>query len=962
MGTAKISEGRERGEMEPGGYPIYVAVDLETTGLDANLDTIIEVGAVKFQGQEVLGTFQTLVNPYRDLPPFIKKLTGIAQAEVDRAPPFAAIGAELEQFIGMYPVVGHNISFDLGFLRKHGTSIANDSLDTWELASILLPFNRDYSLAGLTREMVVENSRPHRALADAQATRKVFLRLLDRVATLEPGTTAAIGYVGARARQPFARIFQEVGPATVGNIRGTLSDLRQPKDDQPRSAPVATPDGAPELLDEEGLASLLDQKGAFSRLFEGYERRPQQLDMVRAVSRAFNEERHLVVEAGTGVGKSIGYLLPALVYAVRNRATVVVSTNTINLQEQLLNKDIPALISVLEQEGLIEAGTARAAPLKGRANYLCLQKLNSLSRAEGISPEHARLVSKCLVWLENTRQGDRAEINLAPQEATAWSHISAAEAGLCPGLKGEGQCFLRSARSRASTAHIVVVNHALLLSDLAVGGGLLPDHKHLIIDEAHRLEEEATRQLGFDLSEGALASCLESLLRNFREIRVVLALSQAGTTDRQRFEELMGGLETNWTGRAEGTWKNLWDASSKFVTQQSAGEQAMLQLAVTRSARTQPAWSDIEIAWENLDTVISDGLEQMDKLYRALDQVGVQAFERAEDWEDHQAKQRDLFARMDEMRMIKDQLAVFYAGPVDVDRVDWMTLSEEGAGPGGRKSNLSVQSAPLNVADHLSRGLFEQKSTVIMTSATLSTDGSFDYLRNRVGPAEASELRVGSPFDYARAAQMLIPQDMPLPDAPGYQGALESLLVELGLAVRGHCMVLFTSHAALRSTARAIREALESEGVGVLAQGIDGSPDRIVRNFELEPGSIILGTSSFWEGVDLPKGQMTTLVIARLPFHVPSDPIFAARSDQYEDSFKEYAVPQAILRLRQGMGRLIRNNDDRGSIIVLDRRLTARSYGKTFMDSLPPCTVVHSRLADTVRHARQWLDERSREV
>ena len=691
-------------------------------------------------------------------------------------------------------------------------------------------------------------------------------------------------------------------------------------------------------------------------MFEGYERRPQQLDMVRAVCRAFNEEKHLVVEAGTGVGKSIGYLLPALVYAVRNRATVVVSTNTINLQEQLLNKDIPALISVLQQEGLIEAGSAKAAPLKGRANYLCLQKLNSLSRSEGISAEQARLVSKCLVWLEDTRQGDRAEINLAFQEAAAWSHISAAEAGLCPGLKGEGHCFLRTARSRASTAHIVVINHALLLSDLAVGGGLLPDHKHLVIDEAHRLEEEATRQLGFDLSEGALASCLESLLRNFRAIRMVLALSQASPTDRERSEEVMGGLETSWTGHADKTWVTLWESASRFVSQQISGDHGMLQLPVTRSTRTQPAWSELEIAWENLDVVLNEGLEQMDRLHRALDQVGVQAFEKTEDWEDLQSGQRELAARIDELRLIKDQLTVFYAGPVDADRVDWMSLSEEGAGSGSRKSSLSLQSAPLNVADHLSKGLFDQKSTVVMTSATLSTDGSFDYVRNRVGPAEASELRVGSPFNYARAAQLLIPRDMPLPDAPGYQGALETLLAELGLALQGHCMVLFTSHAALRSTARSIREALESEGVGVLAQGIDGSPDRIVRNFEQDPGSIILGTSSFWEGVDLPKGQMKALAIARLPFHVPSDPIFAARSEQYEDSFKEYAVPQAILRLRQGMGRLIRNNDDRGSIIVLDRRLTARSYGKTFMDSLPPCTVVHSSLADTVGHVRQWLD------
>ena len=946
-----------------GEHPVCVAVDLETTGLDPDKDTIIEVGAVKFQGPEVLGTFQTLVNPYRDLSPFIKKLTGISQADLDRAPPFAAIAAELEQFIGAHPVVGHNIAFDLGFLKKHGTLLPNESFDTWELASILLPFNRDYSLAGLTREMVVENSSPHRALADAQATREVFVHLLDKIDLLEPGTAASIGFVGSRARMPVARLFQDGRTLPIGgNSRASLPDLRRLKDDQPASPPVSVPDGAPGPLDEERLASLLAHQGAFSRLFEGYEQRPQQLDMVRAVTRAFNEERHLVVEAGTGVGKSIGYLLPALVYAVRNRATVVVSTNTINLQEQLLTKDIPALISILEGEGLIEPGSARAASLKGRANYLCLQKLGALARSEGITADDARLVAKSLVWLEETRQGDRTEINLAPQEAPAWNRISAAEAGLCSGLKGEGFCFLRTARSRANNAQIVVVNHALLMSDLAVGGGLLPEHKHLIIDEAHRLEEEATRQLGFDLAEGALAACLDSLQKNFREIRVLFSLSQATPSDRQIAEELMGDLETNWTGHAAQSWSTLWEMASRFVSQQSAGDQNYLQLSVTRSTRTQPLWSEIEIAWENVDTLLNDGLDRMDKLFRALDQIGAQAFESAENWEDLQAGRREVVTRIEEIGLIKDQLTVFFAGPIDADRVDWMTLSEEGSGAGGRRSSLNLQSAPLNVAQHLSRGLFNQKSVVIMTSATLSADGSFDYLRNRVGPPEASELMVGSPFDYTKAAQLLLPKDMPLPDSRDYQQALETFLTELGLALEGHSMVLFTSHAALRSAARSVRGVLETEGIGVLAQGIDGSPARVMRNFELDPRSMILGTSSFWEGVDLPKGQVKALVIARLPFHVPSDPIFAARSEQYEDPFKEYAVPQAILRLRQGMGRLIRNSNDRGTIVVLDRRLTARSYGKTFMDSLPPCTVVHAPLADAARLVTRWLEPRSGEV
>ena len=946
--------------MESGGLPTCVALDLETTGLDLEQDTIIEVGAVKFRGTEVLDTFQSLVNPYRDLSPFIKKLTGIAQADVDRAPPFAAVAGELGEFIFSHPVVGHNIAFDLGFLTKHGLQLTNDSFDTWDLASILLPFNQDYSLANLVKGLTIDHDQPHRALSDAEATRQVFISLLDKIASLDPATTASIGRLGGRAGWPIARFFQ-LDPREQGSPSSALPtglDLQGLTERLGRPGRLPRPEAPLRPLDEDQLASLFAPEGAFARRFPGFERRPQQMEMVRAVASAFNREQHLVVEAGTGVGKSIGYLLPALVYAVQNSLRVVISTNTINLQEQLLQKDIPALLDLLNEEGIIPADTAKAVPLKGRANYLCLRRWSMLARAEGLSADEARLLGKSLVWLGETQQGDRAEINLSGRDAFTWSRISAAERSYCPGMRGEGPCFLRAARDRAEGAHIIVVNHALLMADLAMGGALLPDHQFLIIDEAHHLEEEATRQLGFQISERALDEVLEALTRNLREIRVVMMTTSLSNLQRQRAEGAIGEMEAVWAGRARERWDNLWDLAGKFMSQQNSEGQDRSQLALARSTRVQPGWSDIEIAWENVDIMLQDGINRMESLLRALDPARQESSNGSPNWEGMNAGAGELTSWSDHINLIKDQLKTLLAGPGLDGRIDWMTMVEEGQGSGPRRSHLLFQSAPLNVAKDLAVGLFEQKTSVIMTSATLSTQGSFDYLRDRVGPSVGPELLVGSPFDYTRSAQLLLPDDMPMPDSWEYQGALERFLIELGLALDGHTMVLFISYAALRGAARGIRGTLESEGIGVLAQGNDGSPARIIRNFTQDPRGMILGTSSFWEGVDLSGGLLKALVIARLPFRVPTDPIFAARSAQYGDPFKDYAVPQAILRLRQGIGRLIRNSDDRGSIIVLDRRLTTRSYSKAFLDSLPPCTIKRVPLDTITGHTSRWLEDK----
>ena len=934
--------------------PTHVALDLETTGLSPDRDSIIEIGAVKFQGRQVHETFQTLVNPYRDIPQWIQRFTGIAQRNVDRAPPFAAVAGELRDFIGPLPVVGHNISFDLSFLYRHGLQLNNETYDTWDLASILLPYFTDYSLSGLASTLDADHTRPHRALPDAQVTHRVFTNLLDRAGSLDPAIGAYIHYLASRARWPVGRLFKPLPPVTdlrSSHLALMGVDMKALGERLRHADRAVRPSEGVQPVDQDELASYLAPGGLLSRTFPGFEHRPQQVEMMRAVASAIGGGEHLLVEGGTGVGKSLAYLLPAILYSLKKGTRVVVSTNTINLQEQLLQKDIPALVKVLEEEGIIPKGEFRAVPLKGRANYLCLRRWNHMAKGEDLSVDEARLLSKTLVWLQNTSSGDRAEINLARKDTTVWSRVSAGEKGQCPGKRGEGPCFLRAARDRAEGARVIIVNHALLLSDLARGGGLLPEYQHLIIDEAHHLEEEATRQLGFQVSQNRLSEELDALGRLLGDVRVLLMGSSPPIPQMGRGEELLTAMEAHWARRMRVNWDRLWNEAENFLSQhqEEGGDQP--QLRITRSTRAQPGWSDVEIAWENVDVGLTDGIRELGRLRRFLDTVPSSGLA------DLDASMLELSDWQEGVEELQDQLKNLLAVPAGEQRIDWMARVTDVRGDSSSHSSIVLRSAPLNVGSELDARLFSRKSSVVLTSATLGTQGNFDYIREQLGLAESEELLVGSPFDYRRAALLLVPEDMPLLDEWGYQQAMEQILVALAEALKGRTLVLFTSHSALRGAAQAIRGSLEAEGVRVLAQGVDGSPRQILQSFSEDPRGVILGTSSFWEGVDLSGGILKALVLARLPFHVPTEPIFAARSAQYENPFHQYALPQAVLRFRQGVGRLIRGSQDKGAIVVLDKRIIARRYGKAFLESIPPCTVKQGPLSAIPGYVTEWVGD-----
>ena len=920
----------------------YVALDLETTGLNSQQDQIIEVGAVKFLEGRVLDTFHSVVNPYRPLPAFIQRLTGISQGEVNSAPPFAVVAGEVEEFVGTSPLVGHNIAFDQAFLASHGLDLGNVAYDTWDLAAILLPIARDYSLSRLAHELGIEHPQPHRALADAQVTCRVFLALLERLQGLDPGLLALLSALARRSQSPIRHLLEraevtgdvsrrtQVGLLGVDSV--SLKQRLRPWQGNPTRVPLPR-------LDEELTASLLSPEGAVGRNFPNYEQRPQQVEMAKAVAKVLRSGGRLIVEGGTGIGKSVAYLLPAILFSLGSGKRVVVSTNTINLQEQLLGKDIPALIDALQQDGVVPPDELRATTLKGRGNYLCLRRLQHRARSEVLTAGELRLLGKAFVWLQQTGTGDRGEINLAGRDAGSWHLISASDKDYCPGT-AEGVCFLRAARERAEGAHILVVNHALLLSDVARGGGLLPRYDYLIVDEAQHLEEVATSQLGSQVGQRLLAEVVESMGRLLGPVRVFLRAATTPQGLRDRGEEAMSRMETALS-RLRETGATLWTEIYDFVAGHREGANERLQMRLTSGTRAQPAWSGVEVAWENTDLALGEALDVAAEISAVVAELEPQRLD------DTTTAGMELSTWLDEQTELRERLRQLLVAPQE-EHIYWVD-QEESAG------YLVLHAAPGNVGPELEKRLFAKKEGVILTSATLTVDGKFDHIRERTGFSEAEELLVGSPFDYRRAALVLIPEDVPQPDTLDYAGAVRKALIDVARTLEGRTLALFTSHSALRGAAQGIRGELEAAGVAVLAQGVDGTARRLAEAFSRDPRAVLLGTSSFWEGVDLSGGMLKALVLARLPFHVPTDPLFAARCEQYEEPFREYAVPQAVLRFRQGFGRLIRGQGDRGVVVILDRRIISRNYGSIFLNSLPPCAIKRVSIGSLARLSREWL-------
>lgn len=475
----------------------YVAIDVETTGLDPDRDAIIEVAAITFQGSDILDEFSSLANPQRDIPSFITQLTSITQSMVDDAPSMFTLRSRLRPIIGDHVIVGHNVDFDLGFFNAERLGVGNHRIDTITLASILFPEAGRFSLDSLARYLNLpdaEAGQNHRAYDDTMQTVELFLALREKALTLDISQLEEIVQTGGQLGWPETLFFEDVlaekakQAFTKKRSGQRLARLFNP---DKLTGKILVPDEKIKPLDNDLIAGMLQPGGNFARVFAGFEHRPQQVDMLTAVTQAFNHSDHVLVEAGTGTGKSVAYLLPAVFWAHENGRRVVISTNTINLQDQLIHKDVPELQKTLPFE-------IRAAVRKGRSNYLCTRLFQQMRHSGPSSADEMVLFARILLWLPHTKTGDVAEVALrTPGERMAWSRLNGENATCTGDQCAQENCPLHLARRRAEQAHIVIVNHALLLSDVANNNHILPEFADLIIDEAHHMESAVTNGLSF---------------------------------------------------------------------------------------------------------------------------------------------------------------------------------------------------------------------------------------------------------------------------------------------------------------------------------------------------------------------------------------------------------------------------------------------------------------------------------
>ena len=877
--------------------------------------------------------FVTFVDPGGALDPAVARLTGIRPDDLTGAPAADAALSALREFLGDAPaLVGHNVGFDAAFLERAGLP-ALARLDTAELASILLPGAPSYALQRLAADEAIVPEAKHRALHDALTCAAVLSALSRRARALPPAVleecrarSEALGpaYVAFFERAMLAAFAAGTGadgllltPRRSGIQLGQASQapdasLRQdPARPQrslrdggisrrPRAPAMGTPPGPiPAPTAPASPASPPTLAEAFGRLASAwphFEHRPEQRELAEAIEATFDGGGVLVAEAGTGTGKSLAYLVPALARAQMGER-VLVSTHTLPLQDQLVRKDLPALQAALGTD-------VPVAVLKGRSNYLCPRRWQAF-RGAAVAREEVRLALKTLIWRTTTETGDRAELNLMGGEAALWPRVSAddetCDQRRC--ARTPGGCYLQRARERAADAGIVVVNHSLLLYDARMRGALLPEAQHAVVDEAHHLEDVAADVFGHRLEEPRLRRDLERVAHSplvieaLRGGRAEAAHALRGETDRAR-------------EMADETFALL-------AALLGAGEHREEDLRITPAFRaSDDRWLPVELAAERLADALAGALTSCERLGAAAT-----------------PEEEDLKAELDAaaVEVLGARLAIA-RGIHEPRASDIVWIEARGDG------TTALYVAPGHAGRILRQALAERFRSVVMTSATLAVAGSLDFTLERFGVRDiAGTLLLGSSFDHAQRSALVVPSDASYPGEPSFGYDVAATVDEVARALGGRTLVLFTSHASLREVA-ALLAPLEDDGIAVLAQGHGGSRRGIVERFA-EGRAVLLGTQSFWEGVDLPGDMLRCVVIAKLPFAVPDDPLVAGRSERYEDPFREFLLPQAALRLRQGFGRLLRTRSDRGAVVLMDRRVLERDYGPTFLASLPDVRV-----------------------
>lgn len=875
----------------------YIALDLETTGFDPVADQVLEIAAVKFQGDQILETFETLIRPGLEIPPMVSHITGITAETVRDAPSFEAVRENLIVFLGNLPIVGHNIEFDLTFLEAKGIPILSPQLDTLKLATILFPELPSHSLDTISRQLKIPHQQKHRALSDALVCVRLFKLLQEKIDEIPSPTMAEIHQLVQRGTWDLAELFLQ------------SSGHRLPPPSQAGRRTVSTQKTAVMLPNayqsSAAIGELLGPTSPLSQILDFFEFRPGQQTLFAKIAAAAENGHHLLAEAGTGTGKTMAYLLAAAALRRTSGKKTIISTYTNNLQDQIVNKDFPLIQKIFPDLTI--------AVLKGRRKYLDLSKLQTLKEKPVLEEHEITSLIKILLWLGKTESGDLDELNLQNKETLIFEQI-------CSEPDRQEHGYLEKARAKAEQADIVVVNHALLVQDGLSVNGILPAAELLIIDEAHHLEKTITDAQTVTFSENRLIHLWERFSEDFLEKTRLTPDQSTKWNDllEKLREQRLISLEHN-----QKIFRSINLLMQKFASApQGTGARLSLDGAISEDLQ----WTK---ARDNLDELDRSGQETL-SLCREITRLS---------GKEHPADEAAESA-LRHLENFFQQLAFFKHN--SSQQITWISQNFD--------NSLHLATAPLTVDQTFHEAVSDKFSSVTLTSATLSTYGNFNYLRHELGLGENyQQILIPSHFSYPDQVKIIIPEDLSDPRDPRYLAECGQIISSTVKKNGGRTLVLFTAKKDLARVFHDLAPDLKTTGIDLLAQNISGGRGKILAHFQDDPErSAILGTNSFWEGVDLIGPVLTCVIIQKLPFDPPDDPIIKSRSARFNKPFEEYSLPRAILRFKQGFGRLIRSASDTGAVIILDSRLVQKSYGREFISSLPQGIKIHQCRQDEV--------------
>ena len=701
-------------------------------------------------------------------------------------------------------------------------------------------------------------------------------------------------------------------------------------------------------LEFEELSSQFLPDGNFAKKLQQFEYRQPQIEMLKSVIDAFNENSIAIIEAGTGTGKSLAYLLPAVFWSAKNQERVVVSTNTINLQEQLIEKDIPLLKKCC---GL----SFKSVLVKGRNNYICLRKVHNL-RAEGgtlIEDDYRRQLNKLLEWAMKTRDGSKADLNFIPYD-DVWEAIQS-EADQCTRLKCPfyDKCFFYIARRDAASADILVVNHYLLMADLIVRQetkgydtvAILPPFKKIVIDEAHHLEEVATSNMSYVISrlrivkilgrlvnlKDAKKGLLQYLKSKLKEIDAERDKPKAVSITDKINTEIMESRQILYDSTVE-MFEDIFNILDGYITREELQKDKSdeIKLRLTTHLTDTEIWHTIEVRLKTLCVQIREFVSLLKDL---LDDIG----RLSKSSQDVLSSMLiDIASCKTRLKVVSDDIALFIME--DESSCKWIEIKwyREGA-------SVRFCRAPLSVSDGLKACLYDNYDTIVLTSATLAIGKSFKFYKENTGlrliiDDRLTELILDSPFDYKKQAIIGIPTDISEPDAVGYTASLEENIFKTVEISEGRALILFTSYNLLNNLYQRLAPRITQLGYTCLKQGMDNRHN-LLESFKKDKTSVLFATDSFWEGIDVRGDALECVVLTRLPFKVPTEPIIEARAEAIEkaggNAFYDFSLPMAVIKFKQGFGRLIRSCNDRGAVIIFDSRVVNKRYGHIFLNSLP---------------------------